>query len=154
MPQFEIQYMGNQQYGDTILRYNDYTVKEQLSEYSDRAHIKTKLRWDNEDHLIASATNMSGNWKKVHRISVTDSVTSTVNGELFSSKPVKVIKYRYNEAGLPVKIQQGNSYTATYEYNSFGGLRNIKDNNGNIVTSYIYKYKTGDEISAVKPFMY
>ena len=154
MPQFEIHYKGNQQYGDTILRYDDYTTEEQLSAYTDKAHIKTKLRWDNKDRLVASATNMSGDWKTVRRISVTDSVTSTINGELFSSKPVKVNMYRYNDAGLPVMIQQGNSYTITYEYNSFGGLRNIKDNNGNIVTSYIYKYKTGDEISAVKPFLF
>jgi len=154
MPAFEIQYKGNQQYGDTILRYNKYTDDEQLKEYTDRAHIKTKLHWNNEDRLIASATNMSGVMRTTPRWLYSDSVYSSISGEFFGTLPVNVSIYRYNSVGLPVKIKQGNANTTTYEYNGFGGLRNVKDTNGNIVTSYIYKYKTGDEISAVKPFLF
>ena len=154
MPAFEILYKGNQQYGDTILRYDSYTDNEQLDEYTDRSHIKTKLKWNNKDWLLAAATNMSGNWDSIPAIGITDSITSTVNGEFFGTKPVNVSIYRYNIAGLPTKIHRGNGNTTTYEYNPFGGLRNIKDTNGNIVTSYIYKYKTGDEISNVKPFLF
>ena len=154
MPAFEIQYKGNQQYGDTILRYDSYTDKGQLAEYTDRAHIKTKLKWNNKDWLLAAATNMSGNWDSIPANGITDSITSTVNGEFFGTKPVNFTLYQYNSVGLPTKIHQGNGNTTTYEYNPFGGLRNIRDTNGNIVTSFIYKYKSGDEISNVKPFLF
>ena len=154
MPKFEILYNGNQQYGDTLLQYDSYTNKGLLEEYTDKAHVKTKIKWNTNNRLIATAINMSGDWEVANNGGYYDSITSTIYGELFGTQPVNAHLYKYNQAGMLVEIKQGNGNTTTYEYNSFGGLRNIKDTNGNIVTSYLYKYKTGDEISAVKPFMY
>ncbi len=152
LPALELLFIGNQYQADTVMRYDQYTDKEQLAQYTDGQGIRTCLKWDNNDRLLATAANMSGLWRTIHRLSLPDSITSSVSGEFFGSKPVNVNIYEYNTAGLPMKIKQGNSQTISYEYNSFGGLRNIIDIHGDVTAYYIYKYRTGDLINSVKPF--
>lgn len=74
--------------------------------------------------------------------STTDAQMRTELNKLRTNFPTaQVITYTYEPLGGLTSQTDAKGYTTFYEYDEFQRLWNVKDNGGNIIKNYIYKYK-------------
>ncbi len=143
VPIYELQYAATTSVADTLLRYISYTPTYRVSEYVDKGGCNTLLFWNKKDQLAATVRNPLGT---ITCDTLTSSpmnvVTSTNSNAIFGSYPTDVVAYTFNGNGQIASITQKNGVTLYYTYDSWNRLSAIKDENGNFLNKYTYKYRT------------
>jgi YD repeat-containing protein len=77
------------------------------------------------------ASGALGNWDR-----------ENVNSKRASCPNIQITSYTYDpKFGTPTSVTSANGLSTYYEYDGFGRLRNVKDNNQNLLKTYEYTSK-------------
>lgn len=150
VPIYDIVFSNNQNVCDTVARYEAYSQTCRLMRMTDGHGVTHRYFWNSLDGLAAIVDNGSTHvGVATNATNSKNIVTSTQSSEVFGTSPTAITTCIYNERGLASSITSGNKQTINYGYDTFGRLVSVKDDQGKLMTTYGYQYKTGSGSSGL-----
>lgn len=139
VPDYDIVYASDSTKCDTVAKYISYSPTYRLTEMIDRNNVSHKYYWNNHDQLIGAVANGSINVNGTNPD--INTIMTTNSSVIYASKPTDALLYEYNNQGKVSKTVGGNGMSASYNYDLFGRLINVKDTYGSTTERYTYNYK-------------
>lgn len=146
-PMYELRYT-RAAVPDTIIKYRTYMPDGLPHTYSEFGKPFTRLFWNTHGHLAAKVTSPYSPDSFVYSEVVSDSCenysTVTLNGvDVFSVPLTEAETYTYNRYNLINSIRSSNGRSRYYLYDNALRLRQVRDENYDIVTQFRYGYANG-----------
>ena len=138
VPDYDIVFASDSTKCDTVAKYVSYSSTYRITEMLDRNRVSHKYYWNNRDQLIGAVTNGSINVNGAN--TDINTIMSNNASVIYASKPTDALLYEYNNQGKVSKTVGGNGMSASYNYDLFGRLTNIKDTYGSTTNRYTYNY--------------
>lgn len=138
VPDYDIVFASDSTKCDTVAKYVSYSSTYRITEMLDRSHISHKYYWNDRDQLIGAVTNGSINVNGTN--TDINTIMSNNSSVIYASTPTDALLYEYNNQGKVSKTVGGNGMSASYDYDLFGRLTNIKDTYGSTTNRYTYNY--------------
>lgn len=138
VPDYDIVFASDSTKCDTVAQYISYSSTYRITEMLDRSHVSHKYYWNNRDQLIGAVTNGSINVNGAN--TDINTIMSNNSSVIYASIPTDALLYEYNNQGKVSKTVGGNGMSASYDYDLFGRLTNIKDTYGSTTNRYTYNY--------------
>jgi len=139
----------------TILYFNKYDIKGNLLNKSEDGGLKTSYIWSYNNQLpvaeiknsdYATVENAVGGAAALANFNVLPFPSTTQTTNLFnmlrsSLSGTFITTYTYDPISSLTSQTDAKGQTTYYEYDEFQRLKNVKDQNGNIIKNNIYHYK-------------
>ena len=138
VPDYDIVFASDSTKCDTLAKYVSYSSTYRITEMLDRNHVSHKYYWNDRDQLIGAITNGSINVNGTN--TDINTIMSNNSSVIYASTPTDALLYEYNNQGKMSKTVGANGMSASYDYDLFGRLTNIKDTYGSTTEHYIYYY--------------
>lgn len=144
VPLYDIVYANNQNYPDTIARYDSYSKNFRLTQMTDGHGVVHRYFWNDLDKLVATVDNGSTGITASPNATASENILTSSVSEPFGTSPTAATTCIYNERGLIHSITNANRQTHYYEYDTFGRLVSVKDGNNKQISAYAYKYQSSN----------
>lgn len=127
----------------TLCEYRKYTSSGLPAEYLNEQGQRVLLFWKNE-LSVAQVVNPQGIVSaNGNAQNSTDVVSSNLNNSVFGSLPVDVTSCVYDAFGRITSLTTANQQTLHYQYDLYGRLSKVTDNNGRVLSKFRYGFATG-----------